>query len=103
MAIPLIALALESVIIPAITWILRAVIIKFVLITCLFLLMEELMPYVIQHLTNFTNGQTLSAAFAGISPGLGFFLKFFRLDIGLPLLISAYTARFMIRRIPVVG
>jgi hypothetical protein len=30
-------------------------------------------------------------------------LRFFRLDFGVPLIISAYVSRFLIRRLPVIG
>ena len=88
---------------PVVTWILRTIVVKFLILTALFALMNVLVPIAINYVTPFISGGSLSAAFANLDPGLWFFLDFFDVSYGVPLLISAYVARFLIRRIPLVG
>jgi hypothetical protein len=39
----------------------------------------------------------------GLNAGVWWVLDLFNLSYGVPLLISAYVARFLIRRLPVIG
>ena len=84
-------------------WLLRAIVVKFVVMAALFFVVSELMPLVIDKIVGFVSPNGLTAAFAGIPSGVWYFLDFFAVDVGLPLLISAYVARFLIRRIPFIG
>ena len=86
-----------------VSWIFKEILLKFVVMGAIFLAVSELTPLVVQYMGNFINPQFLTSAFAGVPPGVWFFLDFFALDLGLPLLISAYIARFVIRRLPVIG
>lgn len=88
---------------PVISWIFRTVVIKFVLMAVVFVAVSELFPLVIELLGSFILPGGLTSAFSGIPPGVWFFLDFFALDVGIPLLISAHVSRFLIRRIPVIG
>lgn len=45
----------------------------------------------------------LSASFAGLPPGVAFFLQALQLPTGLAMVGSAYLLRFLIRRLPVIG
>ncbi len=45
----------------------------------------------------------LSAAFNALPEGVWYWLNMTELSYGLPLIIGAYTTRFIIRRLPVVG
>lgn len=36
-------------------------------------------------------------------PGVSYFASAFQLDVGLGVIVSAYTARFILRRIPIIG
>ena len=87
----------------ALGWIFRGVVIKFVLFTALKLLMGVLVPMAAGYITNFISPGTLTAAFNSIPAGVWYFLDAFRIDIGAPLVISAYLNRFLIRRLPVIG
>ncbi|MDR1350619.1 MAG: DUF2523 domain-containing protein [Zoogloeaceae bacterium] len=99
MAIPLLAPLLSSLV----SWIFREVVVKFLIFTGLYLLIAFLVPYAIGFLLPFIGTGDLTSAFNVVSPGVWFFLDFFRLDFGVPLLISAFVARFLIRRLPVIG
>lgn len=46
---------------------------------------------------------SLSTFGAGIPPGVGYFLHVMRVPEGLAMLVGAYTLRFVVRRIPVIG
>jgi hypothetical protein len=54
-------------------------------------------------LAPFLGVTSLNTAFGGVNTGDWYFLDFFALDYGLPLMISAVVARFLIRRLPVIG
>jgi len=86
-----------------ITWIFREIVLKFILMGLLFIVISEFVPWVIGFILPFIGTGNLSAAFSNIPPGVWFFLDFFQLGYGVPLMISAYIARFLIRRIPVIG
>ena len=45
----------------------------------------------------------IASGWTAIPAEVMFFLNLAAVDIGLPLVIAAYTTRFLIRRIPVVG
>lgn len=86
-----------------VSWIFKEVLLKFVVMGSIYVAVSGLSPLVIQYMGDFIYPQFLTSAFAGIPSGVWFFLDFFALDLGLPLMISAYIARFLIRRLPVIG
>lgn len=86
-----------------VSWLFRQVVIKFVVMAVIFIVVAELTPLVIEHLGSFVSPGGLTAAFSGIPAGVWYFLDFFALDVGLPLMISAHVSRFLIRRIPIIG
>jgi hypothetical protein len=88
---------------PFLNWIFRGIVIKFVLMTSLFALMTFLVPLVIGYVAPFVGVANLTNAFTGLDAGVWFFLDFFALGYGVPLMISAYVTRFLIRRLPVIG
>lgn len=88
---------------PVVSWIFRTIVIKFVVFTAVFLLMQALVPLALNYLAPFVSGGGLSQAFSGLPAGVWFFLDFFNLGFGVPLILSAYIARFSIRRLPVIG
>lgn len=88
---------------PLISWIFRGVVIKFVVLTGLFGVMAFLVPLVVGYLAPFVGVSSLQSAFGGLGSDVWFFLDFFALGYGVPLLISAYVTRFLIRRLPVIG
>ena len=98
MAIPLIPF-----IATAFTWLLREVVVKFLIFTAVFALVAFFVPYAVGYLGKFADASVFSNAFAAIDGSVWFVLKFFKLDYGVPLIISAYVSRFLIRRLPVIG
>lgn len=96
-------MAMPLLLAPVITWIFRDVVIKFLVFTAVFALVAFLVPKAIAYMGSFINPAGLTNAFAAVGPGVWFFLDFFQLGYGVPLLISAWVARFLIRRLPVIG
>lgn len=87
----------------AVTWIFRAVVIQFIVMAVILVIVTQLMPIVINYVQSFVNPGTLSGVFGALDPSVWFYLDFFALDVGVPLIFSAYVARFLIRRIPFIG
>ena len=88
---------------PIIQWIFRTVLIKFVVMAALFAVVGFLVPYVVSFIVGFLNVDALNSAFGALPSGVWYFLNYCEVPFGLPLLISAYISRFLIRRMPVVG
>jgi len=88
---------------PLVSWIFRGVVVKFVILMGIFAVMAIVIPAAISFLAPFVGVTSLSSSFGGIDSGVWWFLDMFALDYGLPLLISAHVARFLIRRLPVIG
>ncbi|WP_263770049.1 DUF2523 family protein [Propionivibrio soli] len=88
---------------PIVTWIFRELVIKFLILTSVIAVVAFLVPYAVRYLAGFIGVGNLTAAFASLSPGIWFFLDYCQAGLGVPLLISAFVARFLIRRLPVIG
>lgn len=88
---------------PLVNWIFRGVVIKFVILTAVFGVMAVMVPIAIDLVLPFVGVSSLASAFGGLGADVWFWLDFFALDYGVPLLISAHVARFFIRRLPVIG
>ena len=82
-------------------WVIRTVIIKFLVFTALYLITTEFMSVVAGMLPSGDGG--LSSAMAQMTPGAWYFIELLRLDVGLPLMLSAAVTGFVIRRLPVIG
>jgi len=96
-------MAMPLLLAPVLSWIFRDVVVKFIVFASVFALVAFLVPKAINYLGGFINPSGLSSAFGAVSPGVWFFLDFFQLGYGVPLLISAWVSRFLIRRLPVIG
>ena len=79
----------------------RTIIIKFFLFAVIWVVTNFFLSELISYLPDFSGG--LSSAFAAWTPNMWFLADTMSLTNGLPLVISAYLARFAIRRIPFVG
>lgn len=88
---------------PLVSWIFRVAVIKFVVLSAVFAVLAVVVPMALALLAPYVGIGSLSAAFSAVSPGVWWFLDAFALDYGIPLMISAAVARFMIRRIPMIG
>ena len=97
MAIPVIAASVLSVA-------LRQVVITFLVKSSIVVINTLLIPFLINtFVMPFMDLTSLTAVFNSLSPEMWFILDLFKFDFGIPLLISAVVARFLIRRLPFVG
>ena len=94
---------MQAILYTIVVWIIRQVVIKFVVIGAVYALLVLLVPMVVGYVTPFIGTGSLNSLFAAIPDSVYFFLYFFRLDVGLPLTISAFIASFLIRRLPLIG
>lgn len=81
-------------------FIFRSVMVKFVVFFALFFIVTEFISLLTPLLPNATG---LSGSLGGIPSGVWYFLDLFNVTAGIPILLSAYVTRFVIRRIPVIG
>ncbi len=94
---------MQAILWPIVSWIFREIVVKFLVFTALFALLVFLVPKAIAIVSPWVSTAGLSSAFAGLGSGVWFFLDFFQLAYGVPLMLSAWVARFLIRRLPVIG
>lgn len=82
-------------------WATRAVLIKALIYGFLLAFVAEALNY---FTTNFVSGDFgLSTSLGQWTPGLWYFFDLFKMGPGMVLILSAYAARFFIRRIPFIG
>jgi hypothetical protein len=84
----------------ALGWVFRSVLVKFVIFFALYFITVEFTQLLIGLLPSTNN---INGAFSGITAATWYFLDLFAFSQGLPLLLSATSTRFIIRRIPVIG
>lgn len=83
-------------------FVVRSVIVKFVIFFALFFITTEF----IQVLINsgiLPSAASISTSLSGIPAATWYFLDLFNVSSGIPIILSAYVTRFIIRRIPVIG
>lgn len=78
----------------------RSLIVKFVVFFGLFFITTEFMQIVDGLLPD---GSAFSSALGGIPAAVWYFLDLFNVSAGIPILVSAWVTRFIIRRIPIIG
>lgn len=83
-----------------ITWFVRSVLVKFLIMFALFFVMSEFIPVLVKLLPVGTN---LNELFNLLPDSVWYFLNYFKVPTGITLVISALLTRFLIRRIPVIG
>ncbi|MCE3261585.1 MAG: hypothetical protein K0R43_664 [Pseudoduganella sp.] len=78
----------------------RSVIVKFVVFFALFFVTTEFISLLTPLLPDASG---ISGALGGIPASVWYFMDLFNVSAGLPILLSAWVTRFIIRRIPVIG
>ena len=86
----------------ALGFVLRTVVVKFVTFFALFFVTTGFVE-VLHSSGLLPSASGIRSAFAGAGPGLAFFFQLLALDVGLPMILSAWATRFIIRRLPVIG
>ncbi len=81
-------------------FVVRSIIVKFVIFFGLFFITTEFIAVIG---TILPTGSDLSAALGGVPGDVWYFLDLFNVSAGIPILLSAWVTRFIIRRIPVIG
>lgn len=84
----------------ALGFILKGIIVKFVLFFGLYYVVSEFIEYLSTKLPTFSG---LPAELSEMPSGLWYFLDLFQISPGISICISAALLRFMIRRIPLIG
>lgn len=81
-------------------WIFKSVLVKFIVFFALYFVATEFISYLAPKLPG---AASLTSAFSGVAPGVWYFLDLFNISLGVKLCLAAYTTRFAIRRMPVIG
>lgn len=74
--------------------------IHFIASLVIFFLLNLMIQAVFMFLPNWIN---LNGVFSYLTPEMWFFLDLLNINLGAPLMITAFVTRFLIRRIPIVG
>ena len=82
----------------ALGFLLRSVIIKFVFLFGLFYIVQEFTPVLIDF-----SPLPVAELFAQLPDSVWFWINLFQVPAGISMMVSAIIARFIIRRIPVIG
>ncbi|MFC0349379.1 DUF2523 family protein [Undibacterium danionis] len=85
-------------------FLLRSVIVKFVTFFALYFIVKEFMEVIIGWgLIPSGKASQIHSAIGGISASVWYFLDLFAVSSGISMVISAYSTRFIIRRVPLIG
>jgi len=82
-------------------YVLRSVIVKFVLYFALYFFVSETISF-LQSKQLLPSASSL-AVLGSIAEGTWYFLDLFAFSVGAPMIVSAFVARFIIRRLPFIG
>ncbi|ACT13113.1 MULTISPECIES: DUF2523 family protein [Pectobacterium] len=84
-----------------ISFIFRSVVMKFVVMFGLFFIVQELAPILLSLID--VSPLPLVELFNQLPDSVWFFLYLFQIPTGITMMVSAIIARFIIRRIPIIG
>lgn len=82
---------------------LRKVVAKALVFGALFFVVREFTQILIDHVFPTNGAGALDSGFAGLTPEMWYFLDLAAVPLGVPMVLSAYVTRFIVRRIPVIG
>lgn len=86
-------------------FVLRSATIKFVLFWIIWIVVREIVPLMTQYglLPGATKAAALNTSLLGIPSSVWYFLDLMNFSTGIGVILSAYVARFIVRRIPFLG
>ncbi|UDQ77962.1 DUF2523 domain-containing protein [Pectobacterium brasiliense] len=84
-----------------ISFIFRSVVMKFVVMFGLFFIVQELAPILLSLVD--VSPLPLIELFSQLPDSVWYFLNLFQVPTGIAMMISSIIARFIIRRIPIIG
>jgi hypothetical protein len=82
------------------SFVLRSVLVKFVVFFGVWFLVSNLAPVLGGFLPN---ASSITTALGGLNSGVWWFLDLMQFSTGAPMVVSALVYRFLIRRIPLIG
>lgn len=88
---------------PLMSWLFQHVVIKFAVFAACIALLAVVMPLAAAKLAPYVATSSFTSAFSGLSAGMWYWIDLFQIGTGVPMILSAYVARFVIRRLPVIG
>lgn len=84
----------------ALGWLVQSVLVKFVVFFGLFFITSEFLAVISPLIPN---ANSLNGALGNVPSSIAYFLDVFAVKTGISMLVSAYTTRFSIRKVPVIG
>lgn len=81
-------------------FVVRSLLVKFVLFFAVWFVAVEFLPVLVSHLPG---SSVLLGAWASMPPGVAYLLNLFQVPTGLSMALAALVTRFSIRRIPLIG
>jgi hypothetical protein len=86
-------------------FVLRSVVVKFVLFYALYFVVKEFIPVLTSYglLPSASKASSLSSSLMSIPSSVWYFLDLMSFSTGVSAVLSAYVTRFIIRRIPLIG
>lgn len=96
---------LLSALFSALTWLVRSVLVKFVIFFALFFVVGEFVSVLLEYLlpSDAASASNLTAAFSAQNAGVWYFLDMFEISFGVSAVMAAYVTRFILRRVPLIG
>lgn len=88
---------------PVLSWIFRGVVVQFLVLSAVVAVVVFLVPFAVEQIGAFIGTSGLTSAFGSLPAGIWYFIDLARLDFGIPWVLSAFVARFLVRRLPVIG
>lgn len=89
----------------ALAWLVRSVLVKFVIFFALFFVVGEFVSVLLEYLlpSDVSSAASLRAAFSAQNAGVWYFLDMFQVPFGVSAVLAAYVSRFILRRVPLIG
>lgn len=87
----------------ALTWLFNSVILKAIVLFVVYAVVSSMSGYMFNILAGSVSTTSIQNSISYLPSGVIYFLALFRFDYGLPLILTAFIGRFIIRRLPVIG